>query len=138
MADKKTRKDYFEEIKAMIMEDYQEEDKDLVAFVDGEIAKIDNRAAKEKEKRAEKRAQGDELTAAVKTFVQDHEGAVTAQVIADEIGGEDVTKAKVTYRATQLVKAGEIYKVSVKTEDGRKVVAYTAEAPAEAEDTDAE
>lgn len=128
MADKKNRRDYFEEIKAIVAED-----EDLVAFVDGEIAKIDNRAAKEKEKRAEKRAQGDELQAAVKAFIQDHEGAVTAQVIADEIGGEDVTKAKVTYRATQLVKAGEIFKVTVKTEDGRKAVAYTAEAPAEAD-----
>lgn len=128
MADKKTRKDYFEEIKAIVAED-----EDLVAFVDGEIAKIDNRAAKEKEKRAEKRAQGDELQAAVKAFVQNHDGAVTAQVIADEIEGEDVTKAKVTYRATQLVKAGEIFKVTVKTEDGRKAVAYTAEAPAETE-----
>lgn len=128
MADKKNRRDYFEEIKAIVAED-----EDLVAFVDGEIAKIDNRAAKEKEKRAEKRAQGDELQAAVKAYVQGHDGAVTAQVIADEIEGEDVTKAKVTYRATQLVKAGEIFKVTVKTEDGRKVVAYTAEAPAEAE-----
>lgn len=126
MADKKTRKDYFEEIKAIVAED-----EDLVAFVDGEIAKIDNRAAKEKEKRAEKRAQGDELQAAIKAYIQDYDGAVTAQVIADEIEGEDVTKAKVTYRATQLVKAGEIFKVTVKTEDGRKAVAYTANAPAE-------
>ena len=133
MADKKNRRDYFEEIKAIVAED-----EDLVAFVDGEIAKIDNRAAKEKVKRAEKRAQGDELQAAVKAFIQDHEGAVTAQVIADEIGGEDVTKAKVTYRATQLVKAGEIFKVTVKTEDGRKAVAYTAEAPAEDAEADAE
>ena len=128
MADKKNRRDYFEEIKAIVAED-----EDLVAFVDGEIAKIDNRAAKEKEKRAEKRAQGDELQAAVKAYIQGADGAVTAQEIADEIEGEDVTKAKVTYRATQLVKAGEIFKVTVKTEDGRKAVAYTAEAPAEVE-----
>lgn len=133
MADKKTRKDYFEEIKAIVTED-----QDLVTFVDGEIAKIDARNEKEKAKRAEKRAQGDELQAAVKAFIQNHEGAVTAQVIADEIEGEDVTKAKVTYRATQLVKAGEIYKVTVKTEDGRKAVAYTAEAPAEDAEADAE
>ena len=131
MADKKTRKDYFEEIKAIVAED-----QDLVAFVDGEIAKIDARNEKEKAKRAEKRAQGDELQAAVKAFIQGTDGAVTAQDIADEIEGEDVTKAKVTYRATQLVKAGEIYKVTVKTEDGRKAVAYTAQAPVE--DADAE
>ena len=123
---KKTRREYFEEIKTIVAND-----EDLVAFVDGEIAKIDNRTAKEKEKRAEKRAQGDELTAAVKAFVIENEGTpVTAQEIADHVAGEDVTKAKVIYRATQLVKAGEIFKVTVKVEDGRKVVAYTAEAPA--------
>ena len=128
MADKKNRRDYFEEIKAIVAGN-----EDLVAFVDAEIAKIDNRAAKEKEKRAEKRAQGDELTAAVESFIVDNDGPITAQEIADGLEGEDITKAKVIYRATQLVKAGKIFKVTVKTEDGRKAVAYTAEAPADAE-----
>lgn len=131
---KRTRREYFEEIKTIVAND-----EDLVAFVDGEIAKIDNRTAKEKEKRAEKRAQGDELMAAVRDYVQRHEGtALTAQEIADAIEGEDVTKAKVTYRATQLVKAGVIFKVTVKAEDGRKVVAYTAEVPAEVDAATAE
>ncbi len=122
MADKKNRRDYFEEIKAIVAED-----QDLVAFVDSEIAKIDNRAAKEKKKRAEKRAQGDELTAQVKEYIVNAGKAVTGQEIADAIGG-DVTKAKVVYRAGQLVKAGEIFKTKVD-----KAVAYTAEAPADAE-----
>ena len=128
MADKKTRKDYFEKIKEIVAAD-----EELVAFVQGEIAKIDNRTAKEKEKRAQKRAEGDELTAAVEAFIVDGGRPVTAQEIADGLEGEDITKAKVTYRATQLVKAGKVFKVTVKTEDGRKVVAYTAEAPADAE-----
>ena len=133
MAEKITRRDNFVEL-----QEYVAENEKLAAFVQSEIDKIDARNEKEKEKRAKKRAQGDELQAAVKAFIQDHEGAVTAQVIADEIGGEDVTKAKVTYRATQLVKAGEIFKVTVKTEDGRKAVAYTAEAPAEDAEANAE
>ena len=127
MADKKTRKDYFEEIKAILVDAAEDGDEELVAFVDAEIAKIDNRAAKEKEKRAEKRAQGDELTAQVKEYIANAGKAVTGQEIADAIGG-DVTKAKVVYRAGQLVKAGEIFKTKVD-----KVVAYTAEAPADAE-----
>lgn len=131
MAEKITRRDNFVEL-----QEYVAENEKLAAFVQSEIDKIDARNEKEKEKRAKKRAQGDELQAAVKAYIQDHEGAVTAQVIADEIGGEDVTKAKVTYRATQLVKAGEIFKVTVKTEDGRKAVAYTAEAPAEEADAE--
>ena len=112
MAEKITRRDNFVEL-----QEYVAENEKLAAFVQSEIDKIDARNEKEKEKRAKKRAQGDELQAAVKAFIQDHEGAVTAQVIADEIGSADVTKAKVTYRATQLDKAGESIKVRVKTED---------------------
>ena len=131
MADKITRRDNFVEL-----QEYVAGNEKLAAFVQNEIDKIDARNEKEKAKRAEKRAQGDELQAAVKAYIQGADGAVTAQEIADEIEGEDVTKAKVTYRATQLVKAGEIFKVTVKTEDGRKAVAYTAEAPAEEADAE--
>ena len=38
--------------------------------------------------------------------------------------GEEITKAKVTARLTQLVKAEVATKDTVKTEDGRKVTAY--------------
>ena len=128
MADKKTKREYFEELKTIVANDA-----DLVAFIDAEIARIDNRNEKAKEKRAEKAAEGDALQAAVEAFIVDNDGPITAQEIADGLEGEDITKAKVTYRATQLIKAGKIFKVTVKTEDGRKAVAYTAKAPADAE-----
>ena len=131
MAEKITRRDRFVELKGIVAEN-----EELAAFVQGEIDKIDARNEKEKEKRAEKRAQGDELTAAVEAFIVDNDGPITAQEIADGLEGEDITKAKVTYRATQLVKAGKIFKVTVKTEDGRKAVAYTKDAPAEEADAE--
>lgn len=131
MAEKITKKDMYNGIIATLTENFGDEVQDYVEFLNGEIEALDKRAAKEKERRAAKKADGDELQAAVKAAI----GAepITAAAIAEELTEEypDVTKAKVTYRATQLVKAGEIYKVQIKNEDGKKIVAYTNEAPAE-------
>ena len=125
-----TKREYFEGLKTFVAGNDE-----YTAFLDAEIAKIDNRNEKAKEKRAEKAAEGDALRDAVKTVIVNADAPITAEEVADKLAEEfeDVTKAKVTYRATQLVKAGEIYKVTVKFEDGRKAVAYTAEAPADAE-----
>lgn len=130
MADKKTKREYFEELKGIVADNAE-----LVEFIDAEIARIDNRNEKAKEKRAEKAVAGDALRDAVKTVIVNATAPITAEEVAAALVNEfeDVTKAKVTYRATQLIKAGKIFKVTVKTEDGRKVVAYTAEAPADAE-----
>ena len=132
MAEKKiTKKDMYNGIIATLTENFGDEVQEYVAFLEGEVAALDKRAEKEKERRAAKKAEADELKDAVKTAIGVE--PATAQEIADALAEnfEDVTKAKVTYRASQLVKDGEIYKVTVKTEDGRKVVAYTTEAPAE-------
>lgn len=128
MAEKKiTKKEMYEGIIATLTEGYGEEAAEYIEFLQGEIEALDKRAAKEKERRAAKKAEGDDLQAAVKGRI----GAepITAEAIAEELAEEfpEVTKAKVTYRATQLVKAGEIYKTQIKTEDGKKVVAYTNE-----------
>jgi dihydroneopterin aldolase len=130
MADVKvTKTEMFEGIKATLIENFGDEVQEYVEFLDKEIAAIKARAEKEKARRAAKKAEGDELKDAVAEAI----GAepVTAQEIADALADEfpEVTKAKVTYRAGQLVKDGVIFKVQVKTEDNRKVVAYTTEEP---------
>lgn len=135
MAEKKiTKTEMFEGIKATLTDNFAEDEvQEYVEFLDKEIAAIAARAEKEKARRAAKKAEGDELGDAVKAVIG--EDPITATDIADELIEEfpEVTKAKVTYRATQLVKAGEIFKVQVKTEDGKKVVAYTTVEPADAE-----
>ena len=101
---------------------------DLEEFLVVQIEQLDRRAAKAKERRAEKKAEGDALESIVAAALTENlqtAADITAKV-AEEV--EDVTKAKVVYRAGQLVKAGEIFKTKVD-----KVVAYTAEAPADAE-----
>lgn len=131
MAEKKvTAREMLVGIRATLADNFAAEDvQEYLDFIDKEIATKDERAKKDKEKRAEKKAAGDALQAAVKDVVLAADGAITAQAIADKLLDEfeDVTKAKVTYRANQLVKAGEIFKVNVKNEEGKKVVAYASE-----------
>ena len=103
---------------------------DVIDFCENEIALLDKKAAKAKETAAKKRAEGDELTAAVREALS----ADTFEPIADiaaRIEGEDVTIAKVTYRLGQLVKNGEAEKSEISIPGGegvkaRKIMAYRA------------
>ena len=101
---------------------------DVIAFCENEIALLDKKAAKAKETAAKKRAEGDELTDAVRAALS----ADTFEPISDiaaRIEGEDVTVAKVTYRLTQLVKNGEAEKSEItvpatETSKARKIQGY--------------
>lgn len=103
----------------------------VMAFCDKEIASLDAKAAKAKERAAAKKAEADVLMGQV-------EGVLTGefQTIADiaaavaEVNA-DATVSKVTYRLTKLVEAGTAEKtdVSVPGVDGgkaRKVKAFRA------------
>ena len=134
MAEKKvTKKEMYNGLIATLTENFGDEVQEYVEFLQGEIAALDARAEKEKARRAAKKAEGDDLKDAVAEAIEAE--PKTAEAITEELidAFPELTKAKVTYRASQLVKDGTIFKVQVKTEDGRKVVAYTTEAPAEAE-----
>lgn len=138
MADKKmTKKETLEAIKATLTENFEAADvAEYVEFIDAEIAVLDKRAEKERERRAAKKVEGDELKDAIKAVIDGAEEPITAEDIADKIAEDfpEVTKAKVTYRASALAKDGEVDKTKV-TVDGRKIVAY---APAGTVETDAE
>ena len=101
----------------------------VMAFCDKEIASLDSKAAKAKERAAAKKAEADVLMGQV-------EGVLTGefQTIADiaaavaEVNA-DATVSRVTYRLTKLVEAGDAEKtdVSVPGVDGakaRKVKAF--------------
>ena len=80
---------------------------DIVAFCENEVALLDKKALKAKERAAEKRAAGDELKAAVKDALTDElatRDAIAAKVA--ETFGEDASVAKVGYRLTVLVNEG--------------------------------
>lgn len=125
MADVKiTKKDYFAAIRGMIegIEMVGEIPADkVIEFIDTQVAQIDAKAAKAKERAAEKKAEGDELRAVVASTLTDE--FQTADDILAQIDGEDVTKGKIVNRLTQLIKIGTATKEQVKI-DGRKIMAY--------------
>ena len=79
---------------------------ELLAFAENEIGLLDKKTEKAKERAATKKAGADELAEAVYAAMSDEEFEPIAEIAA-RIEGEDVTVAKITYRLTQLVKAGK-------------------------------
>ena len=103
----------------------------VTAFCDKEIAALDAKAAKAKERAAAKKAEADVLMSQVEDALTDE-----FQVIADiaaavaEVNA-DATVSKVTYRLGKLVEAGAAEKTQVtipatETSKARKVQAYRA------------
>ena len=117
-----TKRERYESIKALVEAVGAVEGIDtegIVAFCDKEIAALATRAEKAKERAAEKRAEGDELQAAVLAALTDE--PATRQDVFERIEGEDVTNAKVQYRLNALVKvSGGSMQTHSKFGDGRK------------------
>ena len=89
----------------------------VVEYVDTTIAQIDAKATKAKEKAAEKKADGDALREEVFALVTDE--WQTADDITKALGKEDITKAKVIARLTQLYKAEMVDKEQQKIGDAK-------------------
>lgn len=93
-------------------------DTDLVEFCENEIALLDKKAAKAKETAAAKKTEVDPLTEAIKgalATLADDVYVTTPEVTAMvSVGDEDITNAKVSYRLSQLVKAGDAESTDVK------------------------
>ena len=119
---KVTKKDWYAQIRAVVEASDNEQKEGILGFIDHEVELLEAKAAQAAERAASKKADGDELRNAVQAVLTD--GLQTIDAITAQIEGEDITKAKVTARLTQLVKAGVATKDIVKTEDGRKVTAY--------------
>lgn len=117
-----TKKDYFEEIKGLVEETEVENKNELIYFLESQIESIDNKATKAKERAAAKKAEGDELRETVKSVLTNE--FQTAEEITTAIGDEEVTKAKVIARLTQLVNLGEAVKEATKTEDNKSKMTY--------------
>jgi hypothetical protein len=119
---KMTKKDYYILIKEIVENTDAEEKNELIDFLNKQISQIEAKAEKAKIRATEKQKAGDELRDRVKSILTDE--LQTADAIVAQIDDEDVTKAKVIARLTQLVKNGDAEKDDVKTQDGRNVKAY--------------
>lgn len=125
-----TKREMYEQIKKMFTEGSEDEivvsAEDVLDFCDKEIEALDKKAAKARERAATKKAEGDELTEAVKNALTDELEPIA--VIAARVPGDEVTLHKVQYRLSALYKAGEAekgeVKVSAEGEKSRTVVGY--------------
>ena len=128
--EKITKREMFEAIKETFETGSCKYDAAVVtAFCDKEIAALDSKAAKAKERAAAKKAEADVLMGQVEDALTDE-----FQVIADiatAVAGvnADATVSKVTFRLTKLVESGVAEKTQVtipatETTKARKVQAY--------------
>ena len=126
---KVTRLEQYAAIREVLVEAGRDE---LVAFIDHQVALLTDKTEKAKAREAAKRAAGDELKAVVGSLVTDE--PQTADEIAAQIEGEDVTRAKVIARLTQLIKDGKVAKEQ-RREEKRKYMVYFLAQP-EAQDAE--
>jgi hypothetical protein len=119
MDKKVTKREFYEMLKGIAEGAGKTE---LVEFVEKQIASLDSKAEKAKERNAEKKAAGDELREVVQSVLTNDYQTIDA--IVAQIEGEDITKAKITARLTSLCKNGIAEKTDVKDDEGRKLKAY--------------
>ena len=128
--EKITKREMFEAIKETFETGSCKYDAAVVtAFCDKEIAALDSKAAKAKERAAAKKAEADVLMGQVEDALTD-EFQVIADIAAAVAGvNADATVSKVTFRLTKLVESGVAEKTQVtipatETTKARKVMAY--------------
>ena len=130
MADTKiTKRAIYNGLIETLIDNFEPEDvKVYVDFLQDEITKLDNRADKEKARRAEKKAEKNELRDKIAEVIWEAQAPLTADEIANTVLPDftDVTKAKVIYQVTQLIKDGKAFK-QVQKRDDKKVTVYFKE-----------
>lgn len=120
--EKITKKAYFEMLKDIVAATDTADKDNLLAFIDTNIAQLDAKAAKAREKAAEKKVEGDELREKIAACLTTEPKDIAT--ILDEIGDEELTRAKVTARLAQLINLGTATKEVTKTADGKKATVY--------------
>lgn len=120
--EKITKKAYFEMLKEIVAATDTVDKDNLLAFIDTNIAQLDAKAAKAKEKAAEKKVEGDELREKIAACLTSEPKDI-ATILA-EVDDEELTRAKVTARLAQLINLGTAVKEVTKTADGKKATVY--------------
>ena len=119
---KMTKKDYFNELRSIVEGTDIESKGELIYFIESQIASIETKAAKAKERAEAKKAEGDALRETVKSVLTNE--FQTADEITAKIGDEEISKAKVIARLTQLVNLGAAVKEQVKTDNNKTKMTY--------------
>ena len=106
---------------------------EFVEYAENELAKLEKKNVKARERAAEKRAIGDELQASVLATITDAPQTRDdiLAVVVENTGDETLTVGKIQAKLNNLVEAGQVSKCKVKTEDGKTKTAYTLAIDAE-------
>ena len=116
---KKNKVQYLNEIKELV-----KDNADYVAFIEAEIERIQKRAGKVAEMRAEKNGEkAGAYDEAIRQALADADRAITLAELVAGTGIEDATPGRVAYYAGKLVTAGEVEREKAKVGD-RKVTVY--------------
>ena len=128
--EKITKREMFEAIKETFETGSCKFEADVVtAFCDKEIAALDSKAAKAKERAAAKKAEADVLMDQVRDALTGEFQVIAYIAAAVAEVNADATVSKVTYRLGKLVESGDAEKTQVtipatETTKARKVQAY--------------
>ena len=128
--EKITKREMFEAIKETFETGSCKYDAAVVtAFCDKEIASLDSKAAKAKERAAAKKAEADVLMGQVEAALTDEFQTIADVAAAVATVNEDATTSKVQYRLGKLVESGVATKEQItipatETTKARKVMAY--------------
>lgn len=128
--EKITKREMFEAIKETFETGKCKYEADVVtAFCDKEIASLDSKAAKAKERAAAKKAEADVLMGQVEDALTDEFQTIADVTVAVSAVNEDATTSKVQYRLGKLVETGAAIKEQItipatETTKARKVMAY--------------
>lgn len=122
--DRTTKRDFYEAIiKAMETGETNNEPAKIIEFCENEIALLDKKADKAKERAAAKKAEVDELMEKVYAVLSDTE-FMTRNAVMDALGDmpEDVSIAKVGARLTKMVNNQTVEKseLTVANAEGKK------------------
>lgn len=135
--EKITKREMFEAIKETFETGSCKYDAKVVTdFCDKEIASLDAKAAKAKERAAAKKAEADVLMTQVEEALSGEYQTIADIAAAVAVVNADATVSKVTYRLTKLVEAGVAEKTqttipATENSKARKVQAYRVVALAE-------
>lgn len=104
---------------------------ELLEWYKNKLEKLDARAAKERVRREEQKAAGDELEQEI--FEMMTEEPITCDEIVERLDNEDITVGKVRYRVSALARKGKVAKtiISVVDDENKKknVTAYALPVP---------
>ena len=90
---------------------------DVIALAEKEIALIDKRNAKARERAEAKREANDELGDFIYNEILNEEFQPIAEILAQINSDEDLTAAKIVARMRKLITAGKVEKEEIKIKD---------------------